>query len=191
MNEIVIYKTADKQTQIDVTFENDNVWLNQNQIADLFAGSRSNITEHILNVYKSKELNKSSTCRKFRQVQKEGKRMVERQIEQYNLDLILSVGYRINSKRGTQFRIWATQRLKDYLIKGYAINEQKLKVSEEKFKDLKKSIQLLETVVNKKQLSGDEALGLLKVVTEYSHALDLLDQYDHQRLSMPASYRSA
>jgi hypothetical protein len=103
----------------------------------------------------------------------------------YNLDVIISVGYRVKSKQGTQFRLWATQRLKDYLVKGYAINEQKLKASQEQLSTLKQSIQLLENVVNRTQLTSDEAVGLLKVVTEYSHALDLLDQYDHQRLTIP------
>lgn len=185
MNEIEIYKTTEGKTQINVTFEGETVWLNQNQLVELFESSRTNIIEHIQNIFKEGELDEVSTCRKFRQVQMEGNREVKRAIEHYNLDLIISVGYRINSKRGTQFRQWATQRLKDYLVKGYAINEQKLQASQEQLSTLKQSIQLLENVVQKTNLTSNEVIGLLKVVSEYSHALDLLDQYDHQRLAIP------
>ncbi len=185
MNEIEIYKTTEGKTQINVTFEGETVWLNQNQLVELFESSRTNIIEHIQNIFKEGELDEVSTCRKFRQVQMEGNREVKRAIEHYNLDLIISVGYRINSKRGTQFRQWATQRLKDYLVKGYAINEQKLQASQEQLSTLKQSIQLLENVVQKSNLTSNEVIGLLKVVSEYSHALDLLDQYDHQRLAIP------
>lgn len=191
MNEVIIYQSADSQTQIDVKFEGDTVWLNQQQLAKLFKGSRSNIVEHIKNIYKTGELNENSTCRKFRQVRKEGKRTVERQVDHYNLDVIISVGYRVNSKRGTQFRQWATQRLKDYLVKGYAINEKRLKASQQQLTALKKSLSLLENVVKQKQLSTNEAVGLLKVVAAYSHALDLLDQYDHQQLQVPQAKKAS
>lgn len=190
MNEVIIYQSSDSQTQIDVKFEGDTVWLNQQQLAKLFKGSRSNIVEHIKNIYKTGELNENSTCRKFRQVRKEGKRTVERQVDHYNLDVIISVGYRVNSKRGTQFRQWATQRLKDYLVKGYAINEKRLKASQQQLTALKKSLSLLENVVKQKQLSTNEAVGLLKVVAAYSHALDLLDQYDHQQLQVPQAKKA-
>ena len=129
-----------------------------------------------------KELKQNAVCKESLHTASDGKNY---KTTIYNLDVIISVGYRVKSKQGTQFRQWATQRLKDYLVKGYSINEKKLKNSQEQLKDLKQSLKLLETVVSKKQLSGDEALGLLKVVTEYSHALDLLDQYDHQRLTIP------
>ena len=124
MNIIEIYKGKDNQTQIEVKFEEDTIWLNQSQLAEVFKGSRTNIVEHIKNIYKTEELEEASTCRKFRQVRKEGGRNVERPIEYYNLGIIISVGYRVNSKQGTQFHQWATQRLKDYLVKGYAINEK-------------------------------------------------------------------
>src|SRR5438045_9796108 len=113
MQAIKIYKTKDGQTQIEVKFEEDTVWLTQYQLADLFASSRTNIVEHIKNIYGTGELEENSTCRKFRQVRLEGKRKVERQIDHYNLDVIIGIGYRVNSKRGIQFRQWATQRLKD------------------------------------------------------------------------------
>ena len=187
MNEIEIYKDKDNQTQIEVKFEEDTVWLNQAQLAGLFKGSRTNIVEHIKNIYKTGELEELSTCRKFRQVRKEGKRSVERQIDHYNLDIIISVGYRINSKRGTQFRQWATQRLKEYLVKGYAINEKRLQEAENRFNELKQAIQLFDKVVQTKEISGSEAQGLLKVLSDFTIALDILDQYDHQTLKIKKS----
>ena len=187
MNEIEIYKDKDNQTQIEVKFEEDTVWLNQAQLADLFKGSRTNIVEHIKNIYKTGELEELSTCRKFRQVRKEGKRSVERQIDHYNLDIIISVGYRINSKRGTQFRQWATQRLKEYLVKGYAINEKRLQEAENRFNELKQAIQLFDKVVQTKEISGSEAQGLLKVLSDFTIALDILDKYDHQTLKIKKS----
>ena len=184
MNEIEIYKDKDNQTQIEVKFEEETVWLNQSQLAGLFKGSRTNIVEHIKNIYKTGELEEASTCRKFRQVQKEGKRSVERQIDYYNLDIIISVGYRINSKQGTQFRQWATQRLKDYLVKGYAINEKRLAEAESRFNELKQAIQLFDKVAQAKEISGSEVQGLLKVLSDFTVALDILDQYDHQTLKI-------
>ena len=183
-NQIEIYKTTEGKTQINVTFEGETVWLNQNQLAQLFEGSRTNIVEHIQNIYKEGELDEVSTCRKFRQVQIEGKREVKRNIDHYNLDLIISVGYRVNSKRGTQFRQWATQHLKDFLVKGYAINEKRLEEAESKFQELKQAVKLLESVVSAKEITGDEAQGLLKVLSDYAFALDILDQYDHQTLKI-------
>ena len=185
MNEVVIYQTTDKQTQIEVKFEEDTVWLTQQQMAFLFKQTKQNVSLHINNIFKEKELTRKGTVKKSLTVQKEGNKLVTRNIEYYNLDVIISIGYRVKSKQGTQFRQWATQRLKDYLVKGYAINEQKLKASQDQLVTLKQSIQLLENVVQQTQLTSDEAVGLLKVVTEYAHALDLLDQYDHQRLVIP------
>jgi len=185
MGEIIIYKTADKQTQVEVTFDNETVWLTQYQLAELLSTDRTSVQKHISNIYKTGELSQKQTCAKIAQVRQEGKKTVKRDVLHYNLDLIISVGYRVNSKRGTQFRQWATQRLKDYLIKGYAVNEKRLKASQQKLSDLKKSMSLLENVVRQKELTSDEALGLLKVVTAYSHALDLLDKYDHQQLQVP------
>ena len=125
--EIVIYQNQDGTIKIDVRLEEDTVWLNQTQIALLFGKGRTTITEHINNVYQENELEQSSTCRKFRQVQLEGNREVERAIDFYNLDVIISVGYRVKSQQGTQFRIWATQRLKEYIVKGFALNDDRFK----------------------------------------------------------------
>ncbi len=125
-SEIIIYRTEDGKTKIDVRLENETVWLTQKQMADLFQKDRSTITEHINNIYEEGELAKNSTSGNFPQVRFEGNRKVKRKVEFYNLDVIISVGYRVKSHRGTQFRIWATQKLKEYLIKGFVINDERL-----------------------------------------------------------------
>jgi prophage maintenance system killer protein len=173
-NEIEIYIAADDRTKIEVRFHGDTVWLNQYQLAELFKTDRTSILKHIKNIYATKELDEESTCAKIAQVRKEGKRQVKREVLHYNLDAIISVGYRVNSKRGTQFRQWATQRLKDYLVKGYAINEKRLEETEQRFAELAKN----------KHLSGSETQGLLKVLSDFSAALDILDRYDHQQLKI-------
>ncbi|MEA3452440.1 MAG: virulence RhuM family protein [Bacteroidota bacterium] len=125
--EILIYKNDKGNIKLEVNIQDETVWLTQEQLALLFGKGRSTITEHILNVYKEGELEQKPTCRKFRQVRKEGLREVEREIEHYNLDVIISVGYRVKSQEGTQFRIWATQRLKEYIIKGFTLNDDRFK----------------------------------------------------------------
>lgn len=125
--EILLYQTEDGITKIEVVLDNETVWLNQYQMEDLFQTNRTSIVKHIHNIYKSGELEEESTCAKIAQVQKEGSRNVKRDILYYNLDVIISVGYRVNSHRGTQFRIWATQRLKEYLIKGFTLDDERLK----------------------------------------------------------------
>jgi len=180
--EIIIYNTSDGQTALDVRLENETVWLTQAQMVDLFGSSKANISEHTKSIFKSNELEKESTVRKFRTVQLEGKRRVSRDIEFFNLDMIIAIGYRINTKRGTQFRIWANSILKDYLIKGYAINQ---KVKLEQLNDLKKTIKLLSKVIeNREELSADETSGLLRVITDYTYGLDTLDKYDFQKLAV-------
>ena len=127
MSEIAIYKSADNKVNVSVQIDKDTVWLSQQQLAELYQSSRTNVVEHIKHIYEEKELLEEATCRKFRQVQTEGKRKVSREIPVYNLDLIISLGYRIKSSIATSFRIWATQRLREYLIKGFAIDNERLK----------------------------------------------------------------
>ena len=127
MNEFIIYQTIENTTRIEVKLQDESVWLSQQQIAELFQSSRTNVVEHIKNIYIEKELDELATCRKFRQVQTEGKRQVSRELPFYNLDMIISLGYRINSKTATQFRIWATERLKEFIIKGFTIDSERLK----------------------------------------------------------------
>lgn len=183
-SQIVIYKSSDGESTLEVHLEGETIWLTQKQIAELFDKNVMTINEHIRNVYSEKELRRKATIRNFLIVQKEGKRLVSREIEHYNLDVIISVGYRVKSKRGTQFRIWANRVLKDYLIKGYAVNEKWLKEKEKQLSELKQTIQLLESVATQKTLNSDEATGLLKVLTDYTYALDVLDKYDHEQLSI-------
>lgn len=181
---ITIYKTEDDKTEIQVKLENDTVWLNQYQLEDLFQTNRTSIVKHIRNVYNTGELEEGSTCAFFAQVQTEGKRRITRNVKYYNLDLIISVGYRVNSKRGTQFRIWANKILKDYLINGYSINENRLRQQNEQLRQLQESVKLLGNVLNHKELSGEESTGLLKIISDYAYALDILDQYDYQKLEI-------
>ena len=181
-NQIIIYQTEDGQTQIDVRLENDTVWLTQAQMAELFETDRTSIVRHINNIYKVEELDRESTCAKIAQVQVEGKRNVKRNIPYFNLDMIISVGYRVNSKRGVRFRQWANNVLKQYLIKGYAVNERMRK---EQIGELRQLVSMLgRTIQNQPLLSNDETNALFEVVTDYTYALDTLDNYDYERLTI-------
>lgn len=181
-NQIVIYQTEDGQTQVDVRLENDTVWLTQAQMAELFETDRTSIVRHINNIYKVEELDRESTCAKIAQVQVEGKRTVKRNIPYFNLDMIISVGYRVNSKRGVRFRQWANNVLKQYLIKGYAVNERMRK---EQIGELRQLVGMLgRTIQNQPLLSNDETNALFEVVTDYTYALDTLDNYDYERLTI-------
>ncbi len=181
---IIIYQTADGTSNLDVRLENETVWLTQAQMVELFQTTNQNINLHIQNIYREKELEEDSTVKDYLTVQKEGKRHVQRSISYYNLDVIISVGYRVKSRRGTQFRIWANRILKEYLVKGYAIND-KLKL--EQYEELKKTIKLLSNVIQNKELSKEEATGLLRIVTDYAYGLDVLDKYDYQTLQVEKS----
>jgi prophage maintenance system killer protein len=183
-SEIKIYKTPDGQTSIEVKLEKETVWLSQKQMAELFDKDSDTIGLHLRNIYKSGELDEILTTEKYSVVQQEGKRNVKRQIKFYNLDAIISVGYRVNSKRGVLFRKWATQLLKDYLIKGYTINQQRLQQQVKQLNELKETIKILGTTLKYKKLTNDESKGLLKIISDYSYALDILDQYDYQTLKI-------
>ena len=181
-NEIIIYQTEDGQTQIDVRMENETVWLTQAQMAELFNTDRTSIVRHINNIYKVEELDREATCAKIAQVQIEGSRSVTRTIPYFNLDMIISVGYRVNSKRGVQFRQWANRVLKQYLVKGYAVNERRV---QEHYTELRQLVQILgRTIGNQEQLSKQENQDLLDVVVDYTYALDTLDNYDYERLTI-------
>lgn len=151
--EIVMYQMADGKTSIHVTLENETVWLSQAQIIELFQSSKANISEHIKAIYNSGELEQVATVRKFRTVRKEGKRLINRDLLCYNLDVVISIGYRVNSIRGTQFRIWANQVLKDYLKKGYAIDRKRFEEQSQQLEELKQTVKLLENVTNNHTLT--------------------------------------
>jgi prophage maintenance system killer protein len=185
--EIILYKTPEGETEIDVKLEEDTVWLTQDQVCKLFNKVKSTISYHISSVFKEGELTKSSTVRKFRTVQIEGNRKIERELEYYNLDVIISVGYRVKSKRGTQFRIWANKVLKDYLVRGYVLNEKKLKEQTNRIKELEKTLDIFSKVTESYQLKQDEFAGIIKVVKDYTYALDVLDKYDNQTLTISST----
>ena len=176
---IVIYQTKDGKTSIDVKLEDETVWLTQAQMAELFQKDRTVIGRHINNVYREGELERDITCAKFAHMGSYSDQQYETAV--YNLDVIISVGYRVKSQRGTQFRVWANKVLKEYLIKGYAINQQ---VKIEQLEDLKNTVRLLSNVIEHKQLTLDEANGLLRVITDYTYGLDTLDKYDFQQLEV-------
>ncbi|MFS2922693.1 MULTISPECIES: RhuM family protein [unclassified Bacteroides] len=178
---IVIYQTKDGKTSIDVKLENETVWLTLSQITELFDRDKSVVSRHISNVFREGELDRNSVVAKNATTASDGKIY---QVEYFNLDVIISVGYRVKSQRGTQFRIWANKILKDYLIKGYAINQQ---VKAAQLEDLKSTVRLLSNVIEHKQLTLDEANGLLRVITDYTYGLDTLDKYDYQQLEVDST----
>ena len=179
-NQIVIYQSEDGQTQVDVRLENETVWLTQQQIAELFNTKRPAITKHLKNIYASEELDETSTCSILEHMGNEGKQTYS--TKYYNLDAIISVGYRVNSKNATRFRQWANTVLKQYLIKGYAVNERMRK---EQIGELRQLVGMLgRTIQNQPLLSNDETDALFKVVTDYTYALDTLDNYDYGRLTI-------
>lgn len=184
MSDIILYNNEENQIQLQVKFDNETVWLNQYQLADLFDTDRTSILKHIKNIYTTGELDEDATCAKFAQVKKEGNREVKRDVLHYNLDAIISVGYRVNSIRGTQFRKWATQHLKDYLVKGYALNEQRLKELDYKYTEILNALKLATQAASIENLSTNEAKGILKVLEQYAYALETLDKYDHQKLTI-------
>lgn len=181
---IVIYEAADGKTSLEVNLQDETVWLNQRQMGLLFDRDYKTISKHLLNVFREGELDKATTVAKFATVQIEGNREIIREIEYYNLDVIISVGYRVKSNHGTQFRIWATQVLRQYLVDGYALNQQRLKEQEQNLKNLQESVRLVLQIVQQKVLTPAETQGILAILDRYSHALTVLDQYDHQTLQI-------
>lgn len=179
-DKVIIYQTADGQTQLDVRFEDETVWLTQAQMAELFQKDRTVIGKHIHNVYKEGELDENSTCAKFAHMGNEGLQRYETTL--YNLDVIISVGYRVKSQRGVQFRQWANRVLKQYLIKGYAVNEH---IRREQIQELRQLVQVVGRTLQSKEIAGTvESQDLLNVVVDYTYALDTLDNYDYQRLNI-------
>ena len=181
-NSIEIYRSKDGTVQLNVKLENESVWLTQSQMAELFGVDRTSIVRHIRNIYKSEELDESSTCAKSAQVRMEGQRQIVREIPLYNLDVIISVGYRVNSKNATSFRRWATSVLKQYIIKGYAINQQ---IKLDRYKELKDVVRLMSRAIGlQEEVSNEEYGGLFNVISDYVYALDTLDHYDYQSLAI-------
>lgn len=180
--EIIIYRAEDNTVQLDVRMENETVWLSQQQMVQLFNSTKQNISLHIGNIFREGELQKEATVKEYLTVQTEGNRQICRKVLYYNLDVIISVGYRVKSQRGVQFRQWANRILKDYLVKGFAINE---KIRREQLSDLRQLVQIVgRTVQSKAVESADETQAIFDVVLDYTYALDTLDNYDYERLTV-------
>ena len=191
-DKIVIYRTADGQTTVDVRMDGDTVWLSQAQMAELFQKDRTVIGRHINNIFKEGELDESLVCANFAHTKDYGRREGFTQTKNiifYNLDVIISVGYRVKSQRGTQFRIWANKVLKEYLVKGYAVNKA---LTEQRYTELKQLVAVLgRTVKAQEALTSDDALNLVEVVSDYAYALDTLDKYDYQQLAVEQTTNEA
>lgn len=181
-NAIEIYVSADGIAEVQVQFDHDTVWLNRQQMAELFGRDVKTIGKHIGNVFQERELDKSSTVANFAIVQTEGERNVQRQVEHYNLDVIISVGYRVKSQQGTQFRIWATQRLKDYLVQGYAINQQRF---DQNAAELQQAITLIRKAAQAPDINATTGRGLVEIVSRYTQTFLWLQRYDEGLLNDP------
>jgi len=183
-NPIQIYVAEDGQTQIDVRFEQDTIWLSQVQMSELFDKDVRTINEHVKNIYKEEELVQSeATIRKFRIVRQEGSRQVRREIDHYNLDMVISVGYRVNSRKGTQFRIWATQRLKEYLVQGYTLNQQRFDRNAD---ELQQALALIQKAAKSPEITAESGSGLVEIVSRYTKTFLWLQRYDEGLLDEPS-----
>lgn len=175
--EVVIYRSKDGKSQFEVKMQNESLWLDAHQMASIFDIDRTVVVKHIANIYKSGELKPISTCAKIAQVAADGKK---RKMNYYNLDMVISAGYRVNSKRATQFRIWATSVLKDHLLKGYTFNKQRLR--EKGLNEFEEAVALIKKTLQSRELTGSEAKGLLEVITNYASTWVLLQKFDQSEL---------
>lgn len=185
MEQVEIYKASDNSIEVHVILENESVWLTQKQMADLFDKGRTTINEHIKGIFQEGELEEKVVCRKFRHTTQHGAmkgKMQQSSTKYYNLDVIISVGYRVKSKRGTQFRQWATQRLKENLVRGYTINEKRLSQVLQNMQQLEATIKKIQLVGNSEQLNLQEAKGLLEIISNYTQSFVLLNQFDSNSL---------
>lgn len=180
---IVIYQSDDGSITTEVKLQDESVWLTQRQMGELFATTPENVLMHLKNIYQEGELSENATNKDFLVVQEEGSRQVKRNLKHYNLDAIISVGYRVNSVQGTRFRIWANRVLKEYLVQGYALNTQRLKVQQEHIKQLEHTLTLFQQNLIE-QASLPEARGLVSVITGYARTFVLLNQFDSERLPL-------
>jgi len=179
--EVVLFQTENGKTQLEVRLDRDTVWLSQDQMSELFSRERSVITKHLRNVFKEGELDEEAVRAKYAHTAADGKIY---QIQFYNLDVIISVGYRVKSKRGTQFRQWATSVLRDHLVKGYTVHEQRLREETAKFCELQQTVNLLTRTLITQDLVSETGKDVLRVITDYSYALATLDRYDHGTLAV-------
>lgn len=178
---IQIYQAEDGRTRLEVQLDQETVWLTQKQMAELFDKNVRTVNEHIKNIFKEEELDEPSVIRKFRITAADGKAY---ETSHYNLDVIISVGYRVKSQRGTQFRQWATRVLRDHLVKGYTIHEQRLREEKAKLRELHQTVELLTRTLTSQELVTDTGRDVLRVITDYAYGLTLLDRYDHGQLTI-------
>ncbi|RSK43397.1 virulence protein RhuM/Fic/DOC family protein [Hymenobacter perfusus] len=196
--DILLYQSDDGRAQLEVQLQNETLWLTQAQMAELFGRERSVITKHLRTIFQTGELDEKTSVQKMHRslfeptegdFEGERKRKAEggRPADYYNLDVIISVGYRVNSKKGTQFRQWATQVLRQYLVQGFALNEKRLREDARQLTELKQLLRLQGELLENQELTPDQTTALLRVLSDYARALDVLDQYDHQRLRITAT----
>ena len=188
IDKIAIFTSKEGSISVDAKLSEDTLWLSLNQLVELFGRDKSVISRHLKKIFIENELDEKSTVAKFATVQKEGNKLVTRDIDYYNLDVIISVGYRVNSKRGIEFRRWANEVLKDYLIKGYSINSQK--ITAEKVSELQQAIELLSNTLTNQKLVDSEGEEILSVIKNYAKTWDILIKYDEDRLGIPNSSQS-
>jgi prophage maintenance system killer protein len=179
--EVVVYEAPDGEVRVDVRLERETVWLTQQQMAELFGRERSVVTKHVRNVFQEGELDPEATCAKFALVRSEGGRTVSREVDHYNLDVVISVGYRVKSLRGTQFRIWATRTLREHLLRGYTLNERRL--AERGIGEVEQAVGLLARTLTNRAMVTDEGRAVLQVVQQYTRTWRTLLAYDEKRLS--------
>ncbi|WP_081192095.1 virulence protein RhuM/Fic/DOC family protein [Halomonas sp. BC1] len=178
--QVRIFTSTDGQAQLEVALDQETVWLSQVQMAELFGKDVRTVNEHVGNVFQEGELEKEPTIRKFRIVRQEGKRQVQRDIDHYNLDMIISVGYRVKSQRGVQFRKWATQVLKDHLVEGYTLNQRRLA---ERGIEFEQAVDLLSRTLTNQGLVSNEGEAVARVISDYARSWSLLQGYDEQQLA--------
>lgn len=180
-SQILVYQGEDGKTEVEVSLKDDTIWLTLKQLVGLFGRDKSVISRHLRNIFKSGELTRGVVVAKNATTASDGKTY---QVEYFNLDAIISVGYRVNSIRGTQFRIWATNVLRQHLVEGYTINQKRLQTQSEKFKELQQAIRMIDQIADHKSLASDEASALIRIIRDYAYGLDLIDAYDHQRIGV-------
>jgi prophage maintenance system killer protein len=191
-DKVVIYQSTDGKASLDVRLEHETVWLSQRQMSELLDKDADTIGLHIRNIYKEGELDQKGTTEDSSVVQDEGGRRVRRKLKFYNLDVIISVGYRVKSQRGTQFRQWATRMLRDHIVQGYSINQQRLEEKKgEKLAEMRQAVELLSRTLEQQKLVSDLGKDVLKVITDYAYALNLLDRYDHGTLTIEQTSSAA
>ena len=180
-NDILLYQTPDGQMQLEVQLANETVWLSQAQMVELFDTTKQNVSLHLRNLFREEELSEETSVKDSLTLVSKGRKYT---VKYYNLDVVISVGYRVKSLRGTHFRQWATGILRQYLVQGFVLNEKRLRESARQLADLKRLVQLQGEVAASQELTSDQSEALLRVLGDYARALDVLDQYDHQRLQV-------